>query len=251
MLPNAETIYPGIIVYRDVFKKEYNLDTRLESVLSKTQGKKHWNLAQTGYDTLNKDYRDAWDFKIKENEGGSLMLGNGTHVEPEDFTEEEFELRSIWRESKAAQLSAVYDYMNMFQIPPLNYWEAFNFIKYGKNQHFNVHSDHGYSYVCVLSSVGYINDDYEGGELFFDKLGVKVKPRAGDLYLFPSSFIYSHAAMPVTSGTKYAIVTMLDYQEAPHTPLYREIEASYEYNHITEGKKFKPAEQLMEEKKVD
>jgi len=95
MLPNAETIYPGIIVYRDVFKKEYNLDTRLESVLSKTQGKKHWNLAQTGYDTLNKDYRDAWDFKIKENQGGSLMLGNGTHVEPEDFTEEEFELRSI------------------------------------------------------------------------------------------------------------------------------------------------------------
>lgn len=243
MLPNAETVYPGIIVYRNVFPKEYQFDARLESVLSKTQGKKHWNLAQTGYDTLNKDYRDAWDFKIKENDGGSLMLGNGNYVEPKDFTEDEIELRQIWREAKSLQMSAVADYMHMFQIPPLNYWESFNFIKYAKDQHFNVHSDHGYSYVCVLSSVGYINDDYEGGELFFDKLGVTVKPKAGDLYLFPSSFIYSHAAMPVKSGTKYAIVTMLDYQEAPHTPLYREIEASYEYNHATEGKKFKPAEQ--------
>lgn len=243
MLPNAENIYPGIIVYRDVFKKEYNLAERLEKVLEKQENKKHWNLAQTGFDTLNTDYRDAWDFKIKENDGGSLMYGNGNHVQPEDLTEDEIELRQIWRDSKNVQLSAVADYMKMFQIPPLNYWESFNFIKYAKNQHFNVHSDHGYSYVCVLSSVGYINDDYEGGELFFDKLGLKIKPKAGDLYLFPSSYIYSHAAMPVKTGTKYAIVTMLDYQEAPHTPLYREIEAGYEYNHFTEGKKFIPAEQ--------
>lgn len=217
MLPNAETIYPGIIVYRDVFKKEYNLDTRLESVLSKTQGKKHWNLAQTGYDTLNKDYRDAWDFKIKENEGGSLMLGNGTHVEPEDFTEEEFELRSIWRESKAAQLSAVYDYMNMFQIPPLNYWEAFNFIKYGPGQHFMEHHDHGFSYNCTVSLVAYINDDYEGGELYFRLQNLKIKPQAGDLYIFPSNFMYPHQAMPVHSGLKYSIVTMLDYNKKFHT----------------------------------
>lgn len=243
MLPNAETIYPGIIVYRNTFPKEYRFAERLESVLSKTEGKKHWNLAQVGYDSTNKDYRDAWDFKIKENNGGSLMLGNGNVVEPKDFTEDELELRQIWREAKGLQIPAVQDYMKMFQIPPLNYWESFNFIKYAKDQHFQVHSDHGYSYVCVLSSVGYINDDYEGGELFFDKLGVNVKPKAGDLYLFPSSFIYSHAAMPVKSGVKYSVVTMLDYQEAPHTPLYREIEASYDYNHITEGKKFVPAEQ--------
>ena len=79
----------------------------------------------------------------------------------------------------------------------------------------------------MLSSVGYLNDNYEGGELFFDKLNLKIKPKAGDLYLFPSAYIYSHAAMPVISGTKYSIVTMLDYLEAPHTPLYREIEKKY------------------------
>jgi hypothetical protein len=33
--------------------------------------------------------------------------------------------------------------------------------------------------------------------------------------------------MPVTSGTKYSIVTMLDYLETAHTPEYRNMEAKY------------------------
>ena len=115
----------------------------------------------------------------------------------------------------------------MFNLPPFGYWESFNFIKYGAGQHFQVHSDHGYSYVCVLSSVGYINDDYDGGELYFDKLNLTIKPKAGDLYLFPSSYIYSHSAMPVTKGVKYSVVTMLDYSIATHSPEYRELEQKY------------------------
>jgi hypothetical protein len=77
------------------------------------------------------------------------------------------------------------------------------------------------------SLVAYLNDDYEGGELYFDKFNLKIKPRAGDLYLFPSTYLFSHASLPVTEGTKYSIVTMLDYLEAPHTPDYREIEKRY------------------------
>jgi hypothetical protein len=30
--------------------------------------------------------------------------------------------------------------------------------------------------------------------------------------------MYPHQAMPVTSGTKYSIVTMLDYSKKFHTP---------------------------------
>ena len=78
-----------------------------------------------------------------------------------------------------------------------------------------------------LSSLFYLNDDYEGGELYFDKFNLKIKPKAGDLYLFPSTYLFSHASLPVTEGTKYSIVTMLDYLEAPHTPDYREIEKRY------------------------
>ena len=145
--------------------------------------------------------------------------------EKQDDTDKD--LIRIWEDAYYAQLPAVDDYRNMFSLAPLKYWESFNFIRYGAGQHFQVHSDHGYSYTCVLSLVGYLNDDYEGGELFFDKLNLKIKPKAGDLYLFPSSYVYSHAAMPVTSGVKYSIVTMLDYLETAHTPEYRNLEAQY------------------------
>jgi predicted 2-oxoglutarate/Fe(II)-dependent dioxygenase YbiX len=93
-----------------------------------------------------------------------------------------------------------------------------NFVKYGPGQHFQEHADHGYSYNCVVSLVGYPNDNYEGGELEFRLQKLKVKPRAGDLFVFPSNFIYPHKSLPVISGTKYSIVTMLDYSDKYHRP---------------------------------
>lgn len=228
--PNAEYLYHGIVVYRNVFNN-MNLIERLEGALAASDSKYKWNQAQTGYANTDLKYRDAYDFKIKLNQGDSLMLHN-TFVDKNNQKEPELALRSIYEDSKKVQEAPVAEYTKVFGLAPLTYWESFNFVKYGKDQHFQVHSDHGYSYICVLSSVGYINDDYEGGELHFDKLGLTFKPKAGDLYLFPSSYIYSHAAMPVKSGTKYSIVTMLDYLEAPHTPDYRDIEKRYTEGYV-------------------
>lgn len=232
MLSNAEYLYPGIIVYRNVFTKEMDLINRLENRLSKDPEAEgvgfsdsphstyKWKEAMTGYSSNNKKYRDCFDFKIKKN-----------NLNDAGKSEDQIALEKIWEDARDAQLAPVEDYRSMFGLAPLTYWESFNFVKYGQGQHFQIHSDHGYSYICVLSSVGYINDDYEGGELYFDKINLKIKPKAGDLYLFPSSYIYSHAAMPVTQGTKYSIVTMLDYLEAPHTPEYRKIEEKYTKNY--------------------
>jgi len=59
------------------------------------------------------------------------------------------------------------------------------------------------------SSICYLNDDYEGGEIEFPNFGVKIKPEPGMLILFPSNFAYAHRAHPVTKGTKYAMVTWI------------------------------------------
>jgi len=78
----------------------------------------------------------------------------------------------------------------------------------------------------VVSLVGFPNDNYEGGELYFRLQNVQVKARAGDLYIFPSNFMYPHRAMPVTSGTKYSMVTMLDYSDKYHnSEMYQETES--------------------------
>jgi hypothetical protein len=224
---DVELLAPGIAVYRDVFKKDLNLIDRLENTIGSQKSLRYkWNQASTGYSNTDLSYRDCVDFKIKVNDDGSITTNN-ENKQSNMFDETDRALAQIWKDSKDVQLDPVNHYSSGFNIAPLKYWESFNYVRYGENQHFKVHSDHGYSYTCVLSSVGYLNDDYEGGELFFDKFNLKIKPRAGDLYLFPSAFIYSHAAMPVTSGLKYSIVTMLDYLETAHTPEYFKLEEKY------------------------
>ena len=159
----------------------------------------------------DREYRDCVDFKFKK-----------TDLEY-DTSEPSIKLQELWQDVYYRQLQAVKHYCKTFNIGELRYWEAMNFIKYGPGQHFQEHHDNGYSYNCVLSAVSYPNDNYEGGELFFRIQNLNVKAKAGDLFLFPSNFMYPHRAMPVTSGVKHSIVTMLDYSEKYHSPeFYKE-----------------------------
>jgi hypothetical protein len=210
----------GIFCYKGVIKKEFDVINRLESnigsvaeygSLSPEGIPYHWHPAYVGYQQLMPDYRDCVDFKFKK-----------TDIE-NDTSEVSQNLQALWQDIYDAKLPAVEDYAKMHNINKLQYWEAFNFIKYGPGQHFMEHHDHGFSYNCTVSLVAYVNDDYEGGELYFRLQNLKVKPEAGDLFIFPSNFMYPHQAMPVHSGTKYSIVTMLDYNKKFHTPeMYRE-----------------------------
>lgn len=58
-----------------------------------------------------------------------------------------------------------------------------------------------YSLVC------YLNDDYEGGEIYFKNQDVKIKPKAGSLVFFPSTHPYLHESLPVTKGRKVMYTT--------------------------------------------
>ena len=52
------------------------------------------------------------------------------------------------------------------------------------------------------SLVTYLNDDYEGGEIYFKNEDIKIKPKAGSLILFDSQ-AHEHEALPVIKGQKY------------------------------------------------
>ena len=198
----------GIFCYKGVINKDIDVINRIESNLKPvgdTSGYA-WQPAYVGYQQLMPEYRDCNDFKFKK-----------TDIE-NDTSETSLNLQSLWQDLYDVKLPAVQDYSRMYNINNLKYWEAFNFIKYGPGQHFMEHHDHGFSYNCTLSLVAYPNDDYEGGELYFRLQNLKVKADAGDLFIFPSNFMYPHQAMPVHSGTKYSIVTMLDYSKKFHTP---------------------------------
>jgi hypothetical protein len=87
--------------------------------------------------------------------------------------------------------------------------EGFNLLKYQTGQEYKAHYDGLTASGRSISPILYLNDDYEGGEIEFVNFNLKIKPRAGMLVLFPANFAYQHIAHPVTSGTKYAIVTWL------------------------------------------
>jgi hypothetical protein len=204
---SAEEVIPGsgIWVYHDVLPKEMNIIGRLEEVLDSQDNNYRYQEAMVGYSMKLPEYRDCVDFKYKE------------HDFDDDQGEWGNKLRELARETKYKQLQVVKDYTRRYNIGELRYWEATNYVRYGVGQHFQEHHDHGYSYNCVVSLVAYPNDDYEGGELFFRLQSVQAKARAGDVFIFPSNFMYPHRAMPVKSGVKYSMVTMLDYSDKFHT----------------------------------
>ena len=56
-----------------------------------------------------------------------------------------------------------------------------------------------------LSGLFYLNDDYEGGELYFPLQGIQFKPKAGGAYFFPGDKNFIHGVTEITSGIRYVI----------------------------------------------
>lgn len=81
---------------------------------------------------------------------------------------------------------------------------SIHLLKYGIGGHLPAHQDQGIS-SRVLSSVMYLNDNYEGGEIEFLNSGVKIRPEAGSIIFFPSNFLYIHEVYPITSGFRYSM----------------------------------------------
>lgn len=59
--------------------------------------------------------------------------------------------------------------------------------------------------IPVLSFVGVLNDDYNGGEFLMNKEVLELKQ--GDVLMFPSTFLYEHEVTEVIKGTRYSVVS--------------------------------------------
>lgn len=105
-------------------------------------------------------------------------------------------------------LATAVPYAEKHNIPTLNY-EDYNMLRYRGGQEYTAHADGTTIDGRAISAIVYLNNDFEGGEVEFVNFGIKIKPEPGMLLLFPSNYPYKHIAHPVTSGTKYALVTWI------------------------------------------
>ena len=112
--------------------------------------------------------------------------------------------------------SIILEYVKSLKFDWIYEWtgySAIKFIRYYPGQTMQNHCDHIQSLfdgerkgIPILSIIGILNDDYEGGELIMceDK---KIDTKKGDLLIFPSNFLYPHYVAPVTKGVRYSYVS--------------------------------------------
>lgn len=193
----------GIVLYKEVWPSDSNFVERLEAVLGESAHDRYkWSQAMVGDQEIMKDYRDCFDFKIRQSD---LPIADEKYAE----------LGKIYEEVISGVRECIEHYSSLYNLN-LQYEEATNFVRYGEGQHFSVHPDSGFSYSCAVSAIGYINDGYEGGEYLMPYQGLQFVPEKGDVIVHPSDFIYAHASLPVTKGVKYSAVTMYDYNDRNH-----------------------------------
>jgi hypothetical protein len=94
-----------------------------------------------------------------------------------------------------------------------NGYSNIRFNRYDETTQMKLHCDHIHSLfdgqrkgVPILTVLGALNDDYEGGELmmFGDQ---QIYLPAGSVVVFPSNFMYPHEVKPVKSGIRYSYVS--------------------------------------------
>jgi predicted 2-oxoglutarate/Fe(II)-dependent dioxygenase YbiX len=118
-------------------------------------------------------------------------------------------LQNIHNQFNMLLLAASIPYAQRYGIQEGLWHEGYGLLKYNSGQEYKKHYDGGTEVGRAISAVCYLNNDYVGGEIEFPHFNVKIKPEPGMLILFPSNFAYSHIALPVTEGTKYAMVTWI------------------------------------------
>ena len=58
-----------------------------------------------------------------------------------------------------------------------------------------------------FGAIVYLNDNYEGGELYYPEFELKIKPKKGSLIIHKSTHL--HKVLKVTKGIKYSMTTFI------------------------------------------
>jgi hypothetical protein len=198
-------IAPGIMSYEGVIPSEIfdTLVTDLEEGVK--SAKIDWEKAQVksgvGEDVVNtvdKESRDTQTIVIPYSE---IQKDDYTNLTSSFYTS----LSNIFLENL---VPLEINYQNNYSVKFLSH-DSYSILKYGVGQKFVNHIDDHPDFHRRISTLYYINDDYLGGELNFPRFNLSFRPKANQMIVFPSTYVYNHSVSPVTEGTRYSIVSWL------------------------------------------
>jgi Rps23 Pro-64 3,4-dihydroxylase Tpa1-like proline 4-hydroxylase len=197
-----EQLAPGIIVYSDVIENMQGLHIDIEEGLSSI--KMSWidSYVKTGdSESVDKEIRNTSSF---------LIPYHGKLMEEKEVYSSKIELfytnlHNLFFESFDRSEK---DYNQEFR-QSLSWHDGYQILKYGPGGKFTNHIDDHTDYHRRVSTVYYLNDNYTGGEINFPRFGITFKPKANQMIIFPSTYVYNHSVSPVTEGERYAVASWL------------------------------------------
>jgi len=117
-----------------------------------------------------------------------------------------------WPASVKVKLGQVPDLAAGFFCKQTLFDEGFTLVEWGEGIGMSAHSDFGRhgefpsrQYACVL----YLNDGFDGGEVYFPELGIEVVPEPGLLLVFPGGNVL-HGVRKVTQGRRLTAISWLN-----------------------------------------
>lgn len=189
----------GIVRYDNVFDAE-DLIQIIEKEASKDWPYLSWAPSATGNSSIS-EYRTSYQMEIGILLNQDVVSGHRLYRASE-----------LWKNMFSAIDGQVFEYRGRYSLG-LSSDEGYRVLKYSNGSEYHEHIDWHPENDRQISVVGWLNDDYEGGELYFKHFDLTVKPKAGSLVIFPSNFLYLHAALPVGETNKhdikYSFVTWL------------------------------------------
>lgn len=103
--------------------------------------------------------------------------------------------------------NAINEYRKLFPDVASEIDTGYSLLRYKEGQFYTQHTDSFKHQQRSVSCSFLLNDDYEGGEFAFFDREIVIRGGKGSIVMFPSNFMFPHEVMPVTSGTRYSIIT--------------------------------------------
>lgn len=107
-------------------------------------------------------------------------------------------------------------------------WNPFHIVKWKPEMSSGLHSDCQYPdgspliksnyFKLNITALIYPNDNYEGGEIGWPDYDLEIKPKAGDMVLFPANNSYLHYVKNVESGLRFTLPTWYTFDIGMEVP---------------------------------
>jgi len=188
-MPNwtAKTVYSDSIFYYEGIVKDTQ---RLVEAIESEQGLTESSLISTWHD---------W----KASDSSEFQFGMRKMTNESAYDQASESSKLVFDTIRAALEETSKDYCESLSIPS-GKQAPISISKYFVDAFMGPHTDSSPEPTIEhISSVLYLNDDYEGGEIHFPNQGVFIKPKAGSIVVFPSVPPFTHESKRIVRGTKY------------------------------------------------